>query len=178
MTEGYTLWLTGLPGAGKTTIGEPIAKALCAQLLDGDQVRKSPLSLGLGFSPEDRRVHLLRVAEVCRLLNDNRVPVVACFVSPYAALRAELREHIGRERFYEVFVQCSPQECLRRDPKGLWAKAQSGEVRGLTGHDAPYEPPEAPDLVLRTEEEDPDASVARLQRFVEERVLTKHDRGR
>ena len=178
MTDGYTLWLTGLPGAGKTTIGERIAKDLCAQLLDGDAVRKSPLSLGAGFSPEERRAHLLRVAEVCRLLNDNRVPVVACFVSPYAAVRAEVREHIGGGRFYEVFVQCSPEECVRRDPKGLWTKAQNGEVQGLTGHDAPYEAPEAPALVLQTEEEDVDTSVARLLEFVEEHVLTKLDQRR
>jgi bifunctional enzyme CysN/CysC len=167
-TRGATVWLTGLPASGKSTIAVALERKLVeagrpAYLLDGDNVRHG-LSDDLGFEPGDRSEHIRRVAHVARLLADAGVVAVVSLVSPMAAdrkLARELHDAAGLE-FHEVFVSTSAEECERRDPKGLYAKARAGKLPGFTGVSAPYEPPEDADLEVDTEHDDGDAAVARL----------------
>jgi bifunctional enzyme CysN/CysC len=167
-TRGATVWLTGLPASGKSTIAVALERKLVeagrpAYLLDGDNVRHG-LSDDLGFEPGDRSEHIRRVAHVARLLADAGVVAVVSLVSPMAAdrkLARELHDAAGLD-FHEVFVSTSAEECERRDPKGLYAKARAGKLPGFTGVDAPYEPPEDADLEVDTEHADGDAAVARL----------------
>ena len=152
---GATVWLTGLPSSGKSTVAVALESALLARgraayLLDGDNLRHG-LNSDLGFSPADRAENVRRTGEVARLLADAGLVAVASLVSPYADDRARVRaahEHDG-VRFIEVFVNTPLEECERRDPKGLYAKARAGELTGFTGIDAPYEAPERPELELR-----------------------------
>jgi adenylyl-sulfate kinase len=149
---GATVWLTGLPASGKSTIAAAVEAQLlaagrAAYVLDGDNLRHG-LNGDLGFSAEDRAENVRRTAEVAALLADAGVVCLAALVSPYAADRAAARAaHDRRELpFLEVHVATTLEECERRDPKGLYARARAGELPGLTGVDAPYEPPEHPDL--------------------------------
>lgn len=149
--EGRTVWFTGLPSAGKTTIAQALGKrllddGLCVEVLDGDVIR-THLSRELGYSREDRDENVRRVGFVADLLSRNGVFVLCSLVSPYRSVREELRvRHAGR--FFEVYV-CTPLEvCAERDVKGLYAKQRAGAMKGLTGVDDPYEPPESPDLVI------------------------------
>jgi len=151
--EGFVVWLTGLPGSGKTTIArqlEPEVRKLGwpVEILDGDEIRQT-LSKGLGFSREDRETHLKRVTYVAKLLSRNGVAVIAAFISPYR----NIREYARREttNFVEVYVKCSVEGCARRDPKGLYKKASAGEIKDLTGPQDLYEEPTEPDLVIDTE---------------------------
>ena len=155
--SGAVVWLTGLPGSGKTSIAKVVYRKLREQgcrveVLDGDEVRRW-LSPEAGFTREDRERHLRRVAHVARLLGRNGVIVLCCFVSPYRSIRGEVRRIVesGGVRFFEVFVKCSLEECMRRDPKGLYKRALRGEIKHMTGLDDPYEPPEKPDLILDSE---------------------------
>jgi adenylyl-sulfate kinase len=151
---GATVWFTGLPGSGKSTIAVAVEQRLLADgraayMLDGDNLRHG-LNGDLGFSQQDRAENVRRTAHVARLLNDAGLVALASLVSPYAAdrrLARELHEADGLP-FFEVFVDTPCEECERRDPKGLWARARRGDLRDFTGVDAPYERPEAPDLVL------------------------------
>jgi adenylyl-sulfate kinase len=164
---GVTVWLTGLPASGKSTLAaaaeaELLRQGRAAYVLDGDNLRHG-LNGDLGFSAGDRTENVRRTAEVAALLADAGVVCLAALVSPYAADRAAARAaHERRElAFREVHVSTSLAECERRDPKGLYARARAGELTGMTGVDAPYEPPEAPDL--RVEPDEPlDAAVARV----------------
>lgn len=163
-----TLWLTGLPGAGKTTLARALAARLAAAgrqvvVLDGDALRAG-LSRDLGLSPADRAENVRRAAEVARLLNDAGVVAIAALVSPYSAHRAAARAIVGAARFVEVHVSAPLEVCRARDPKGLYARA----VPGLTGvaPDAPYEPPEAPALRLDTSALDVETCAARLEALV------------
>ena len=147
------VWLTGLPGSGKTTIARELEPELkkrgwCVEVLDGDEIRQN-LSKGLGFSREDREIHLKRVTYVAKLLSRNGVAVIAAFISPYR----NIREYARREttNFLEVYVKCSVEGCARRDPKGLYKKASAGEIKDLTGPQDLYEEPTKPDLVIDTE---------------------------
>jgi adenylyl-sulfate kinase len=149
---GVTVWLTGLPASGKSTIAAAVearllASGRAAYVLDGDNLRHG-LNGDLGFSAEDRTENVRRTAEVAALIADAGVVCLAALVSPYAADREAARAaHARRELpFLEVHVATSLEECERRDPKGLYARARAGELSGLTGVDAPYEPPERPDL--------------------------------
>lgn len=171
MTRGFTLWLTGLSGAGKSTIAETLTPVLRArgvpvEVLDGDVVRTN-LSKGLGFSKEDRDTNIRRIGFVAHLLTRNGVGVISAAISPYRAIRDEVRAQIGD--FVEVYVHCSIEELTRRDVKGLYEKALRGEIRNFTGVSDPYEAPLSPDIVVDSEHEDVEESVARILRLLEER---------
>ena len=155
---GATVWLTGLPCSGKSTVGAAVESALlergrAAYLLDGDNLRHG-LNSNLGFSPADRAENVRRTGEVARLLADAGLVAIASLVSPYERDRTHVRRAHERDElpFFEVFVNTPLEECERRDPKGLYAKARAGELAGFTGIDAPYEAPERPDLELRPAE--------------------------
>ncbi|MCC7368485.1 MAG: adenylyl-sulfate kinase [Chloroflexi bacterium] len=164
MSSGYTIWFTGLSGAGKTTLGAAVAAALrergqTVEVLDGDVVRTN-LSKGLGFSREDRDTNIRRIGFVAKLLSRNDVVAVVAAISPYRATRDEVRADIGR--FVEVHLRCSLEELIRRDVKGLYERALRGEVTQFTGVSDPYEPPLNPELVLDTDQETVEASVERV----------------
>lgn len=162
--RGFVVWLTGLSGAGKSTIADALVPELRArgrrvELLDGDVVR-THLSKGLGFSREDRDLNVARIAFVAHLLARNGVVVVVSAISPYRAARAEARQTIGE--LVEVHVATPLAECIRRDTKGLYARALAGEIPGFTGVNDPYEPPEAPEVAIDTTTLDLPSSVARI----------------
>jgi adenylyl-sulfate kinase len=164
---GATLWMTGLPGSGKSTIASGVESALLgagrsAYVLDGDNLRHG-LNGDLGFSADDRTENVRRTAEVSALLADAGVVVLVALVSPYRADRDAARAvHAARELpFLEIHVATSLEECERRDPKGLYARARAGEITGLTGVDDPYEPPAAPEVVVGVGE-GVEADVARV----------------
>jgi adenylylsulfate kinase len=165
--QGVTVWFTGLPSAGKTTIANLVGGRLAergrpVEVLDGDVVR-THLSRGLGFSKADRDENIRRIGFVAGLPTGHGVTVLVSAVSPYRAVRDELRTTIGRVGgFLEVHVATDLATCRARDVKGLYAKQARGELRGLTGVDDPYEPPLAPELVLDTAGEPPEASAARV----------------
>jgi len=149
-----TLWFTGLPGAGKTTLAMHLEARLVrsgrpAYVLDGDNLRHG-LCRGLGFSDEDRSENIRRTAEACRLFNDAGVIAVSALVSPLAAQRAMARDIIGPSRFFEIHVATPLAVCEQRDPKGLYRRARQGTLTGLTGVDGLYEAPARPDLRLDT----------------------------
>jgi adenylylsulfate kinase len=168
--RGFTLWLTGLSGAGKSTLARAVAEELerariRVETLDGDEVRQN-LSKGLGFSREDRDTNIRRIGYVAKLLTRNGVVVISAAISPYRAVRDEVRREIGA--FVEVHVKASLDECVRRDTKGLYARALAGEIAQFTGVSDPYEEPLAPELVVDTEREDVATSSARvIDRLVE-----------
>ena len=172
--KGFTLWFTGLSGAGKTTISKIVEKELRArgsklEILDGDVVREN-LSKGLGFSKEDRDTNIRRIAFVADLLSRNGVPVITAAISPYREIRDEARSLMG-DRFIEVYIEASVDACAERDVKGLYAKAFAGEIKEFTGVSDPYEPPLNPELTLHTESEEPEESAQRLLAYLEEREL-------
>ncbi|HUP84275.1 MAG TPA: adenylyl-sulfate kinase [Acidimicrobiales bacterium] len=155
MTSGRTIWLTGLPSAGKTTIARAVEKRLLdegrkVEVLDGDVVR-THLTKGLGFSREDRDENVRRIGFVANLLSRNDVVVLCSVISPYRSVRDELRE-LHQGRFVEVYVSTPVEVCSERDVKGLYAKQRAGEVTGLTGVDDPYEAPLAPEVTIPTHE--------------------------
>src|SRR6476469_1929249 len=159
--KGFTLWFTGLSGAGKTTISQLLEKELRArgsklEILDGDIVREN-LSKGLGFSKEDRDTNIRRIAFVADLLSRNGVPGITAAISPYAEIRNEARQLMG-DRFVEVHIDASVDACAERDVKGLYAKAFAGEIKEFTGVSDPYEAPESPELRVDTESLTPEES--------------------
>lgn len=168
--RGVTIWLTGLSGAGKTTITQALEKKLRdsgyrLEVLDGDVVRTN-LTKGLGFSKEDRDTNIRRIGFVSHLLTRNGVIVLVSAISPYRTIREEVKQTIGD--FLEVFVNAPLAVCEGRDVKGLYAKARSGEIKGFTGIDDPYEPPTHPDVECRTDLEELDESVDTIwQKLVE-----------
>ncbi len=184
LERGLVAWLTGLPGAGKTTIARLAAERLRGmgyrvEVLDGDWVRKT-INPDAGYTREERLRHLRRVAWIARLLARNGVIVLCSFVSPYREARRMVREIVEEEvPFLEVYVKCPLEECIRRDPKGLYRKALRGEIKHFTGVSDPYEPPESPDLVLDTVAESPEESAEKLVRLILERLgePAKEERG-
>jgi adenylylsulfate kinase len=170
--RGFTLWFTGLSGAGKTTISEIVEKELRArfgqgvEVLDGDIVRTN-LSKGLGFSREDRDTNILRIGFVADLLSRNGVGVIVSAISPFKEARDQVRRSIG-EDFIEVYVDAPLEVCAERDVKGLYKKAFSGEIEQFTGVSDPYEPPAAPELHLKTDEQTPQESARRVIERLEE----------
>jgi adenylylsulfate kinase len=162
---GATIWFTGLSGAGKSTIAELVAAELerrgqPVEIMDGDVVRTN-LSKGLGFSKEDRDENIRRIGFVCNLLSKHGVFAIAAAISPYRAVRDEVRAS-ARGKFLEVYVATPIDECRRRDVKGLYAKADAGEIKNFTGVSDPYEPPLNPELTLETVGETPQESAARV----------------
>ncbi|MED5611536.1 MULTISPECIES: adenylyl-sulfate kinase [Pseudomonas] len=161
-----TLWLTGLSGAGKSTLAFALEHALIEQgrlcyVLDGDNVRHG-LNRNLGFTPADRAENIRRIAEVARLMNDAGLIVITAFISPYREDRAMAQQIIGEHSFQEVHVSTPLAVCESRDPKGLYLKARNGDIQEFTGISSPYEPPEAPELVLNTHELPVEESLSRL----------------
>ncbi|WP_079435625.1 adenylyl-sulfate kinase [Zoogloea sp. LCSB751] len=147
-------WITGLPAAGKTTLAQALATALRnkgrrAFVLDGDELRKG-LCADLGLSDADRSENIRRASEVARLMWSAGLDVVCAFVSPFQLDRQQARNRVPPGRFIEIHLSTPLEECMRRDPKGLYARAQAGEIHGLTGLDGPYEPPEAPEFRFDT----------------------------
>ncbi|MGJ5673994.1 MAG: adenylyl-sulfate kinase [Nostochopsis sp.] len=163
-TKGVTLWLTGLSGSGKTTIAKEIAHQIklrnCpVEVLDGDIVR-THLSKGLGFSKEDRDTNVRRIGFVANLLSRHGIIAITAVISPYRSVRHEVR--MMTDNFIEVYVNAPLEVCEDRDVKGLYAMARSGEIRGFTGIDDPYEEPTEPEIVCYTAQESIDESVAKV----------------
>ena len=169
MSKGVTVWFTGLPCSGKTTIADKLVPILKergrkVERLDGDIVRKG-LTRDLGFSKEDRDKNIERVTFVARLLTRNDVIVLATFVSPYIERRQKTREEIGE--YVEVYVKASVDECIKRDVKGMYKKALAGEIKDFTGVDDPYEEPPHPEILVDTESETVDESVEKVLKYLE-----------
>ena len=174
MNDGMTLWFTGLSGAGKSTVAEIVERELRdrgmpVEVLDGDMVRQN-LSKGLGFSKEDRDTNIRRIAYVADLLSRNGVVAITAAISPYREVRDEARALMDG-RFVEIHVKASVEECARRDVKGLYAKAFSGEIPEFTGVSDPYEAPESPELAIDTEAQEPHESAALVVAYLEQRGL-------
>lgn len=171
MTTGFTIWFTGLSGAGKSTISVIIERDLRerghrVEVLDGDVVR-THLSKGLGFSREDRDTNIRRIGWVCEVLSRNDVVAIGAAISPYRAIRDEVRERIGR--FVEVYVECSIEKLAERDVKGLYKKALAGEIANFTGVSDPYEPPLSPEVVCYSDgRETAEESAAKIMRALED----------
>jgi bifunctional enzyme CysN/CysC len=168
------VWLTGLSGAGKSTIANLVEKRLHAagyhtMMLDGDNLRHG-LNRDLGFTEADRVENIRRVGEVAKLMTEAGIIVLCSFISPYRAEREMVRKLMPNGEFIEVFVDTSLDECIRRDAKGLYAKARAGELKNFTGIDAPYEAPEAPEIHLCTTGQEPDKLAERV-------VMDLADRG-
>lgn len=162
--RGVTVWFTGLSGAGKTTITQAVEKELRSrnlplEVLDGDIVRTN-LTKGLGFSKEDRDENIRRIGFVSHLLTRNGVIVLVSAISPYRAIREEVRQRIGN--FLEVFVNAPLNVCEERDVKGLYKRARAGEIKQFTGIDDPYEPPQNPEVECRTDKETLEESVTKV----------------
>ena len=152
--RGIMIWMTGLSGSGKSTVAIGVERELhkrgiLCRILDGDNIRAG-INSNLGFSAEDRRENIRRIAEIGKLFVDTGIVTIACFVSPTLELRQMAREIIGEKDFREVYIATPLEECERRDVKGLYARARRGEVKDFTGISAPFEPPAAPDLNLDT----------------------------
>jgi len=182
--RGFTLWFTGLSGAGKTTIADIVERELRArhgkvEVLDGDIVRTN-LSKGLGFSREDRDTNVLRIGFVADLLTRNGVGVIVSAISPFKEVRDQVRRSIG-EDFIEIYVDAPLEVCAERDVKGLYKRAFAGEIEQFTGVSDPYEPPSAPELHIKTNEEEPHESarrvIVRLEEFGYLRAVREFDRA-
>ena len=171
--RGVTVWLTGLSGSGKSTIAVAAEGALhergrTAYVLDGDNVRHG-LNQNLGFSPEDRTENIRRIGEVAKLFTDAGIVTLTSFISPYRADRDAVREIMAPGDFVEVLVDASVETCEGRDVKGLYKKARAGEIPEFTGISAPYEAPEKPELVLDTNVQSVEESVAALIAYLEDK---------
>jgi bifunctional enzyme CysN/CysC len=174
---GFTIWFTGLSGAGKSTIANLVEKKLHllgrhTYLLDGDNVRHG-LNRDLGFTDADRVENIRRVAEVAKLMTDAGLIVIVSFISPFAAERRVARELMAEGEFVEVFVDTPFEECARRDPKGLYARALNGEIKNFTGVDSPYEVPENPEIHLKTLGKTAEEMVEALEHWLNERDIAE-----
>jgi len=168
--QSFTVWFTGIPCCGKTTIADQVAivlkkKDYTVERLDGDVVRQG-LTSDLGFSKKDRDENIRRATFVAKMLTRNNVIVLATFVSPYREQRRNARKEI--ERFVEVYVRCPVEICMKRDVKGMYQKALGGKIKHFTGVDDPYEEPEHPELILNTDTETIEESVKKVLDTIEE----------
>ena len=164
------LWLTGLSGSGKSTIAQHLERHLhnngfFAQVLDGDNIR-SGINNNLSFSPEDRQENIRRIAEVAKLYLNSGIITLNSFISPTVEIREMARQIIGPEDFIEIYINAPLEVCESRDVKGLYEKARAGEIKGFTGIDAPYEPPQNPALEIKTDEQSLEESVESVFKFI------------
>lgn len=172
--RGVAIWMTGLSGSGKSTIGVLLEKMLyergiLTKLLDGDNIRTG-INNNLGFSEADRTENIRRIAEVNKLFIDCGVVTINCFVSPTIAIREQARQIIGDTDFVEVFIDTPLEICEKRDVKGLYKKARAGEITDFTGIDAPFEAPPLPEVAIRTQQASPEESAAELLQAIEQRI--------
>ncbi len=181
--KGVTIWMTGLPSSGKSTIAVALEQVLlqrsrCAYRLDGDNVRHG-LNKNLGFSAEDRSENIRRIGVVAKLFTDAGVITITSFISPYRADRDQVRKlHADADLpFLEVFVDCPLDIAEQRDPKGLYKKAWAGEIKGFTGIDDPYEPPLNPEVICETDQENVAESVAKIVAKAEEMGFLEREAG-
>jgi len=170
--KGVILWFTGLPSSGKSTIANEVAYRLhsmgkLAYVLDGDNVRHG-LNKDLGFSPDDRNENIRRISEVANLFADAGVITITAFISPYRKYRNFCRELVGEGRFVEIYTKASLETCEKRDPKGLYKKARAGIIKDFTGINAPYEPPENPEIIIDTDEETIEESTEKVIKKLQE----------
>lgn len=176
----FVVWFTGLSGSGKSTIASLVEQKLFEKgyltyTLDGDNIRRG-INKDLGFTREDRKENLRRIAEVAKLFVDSGMITIAAFISPLKEDRDMIRSIIGVDDYVEVFVNTSVEECERRDVKGLYKKARAGEITNFTGVNAPYEKPKDPDVVIRTEEENIDQSVEKIIKNLTNKIQAyKHE---
>ena len=174
--RGITLWFTGLSGSGKSTVAIALEKKLSSEgilcrIIDGDNVRCG-LNAGLGFSPQDRKENIRRIAEVCKLFTQTGIVTLATFISPTREIRGMARDIIGEEDFMEVFIATPLEECEKRDVKGLYAKARKGEIKEFTGISAPFEEPEDPAVRIDTSRLSLEESVRQIAAAVMPRIRT------
>ena len=174
--RGITLWFTGLSGSGKSTVAIALEKKLSSEgilcrIIDGDNVRCG-LNAGLGFSPQDRKENIRRIAEVCKLFTQTGIVTLATFISPTREIRGMARDIIGEEDFMEVFIATPLEECEKRDVKGLYARARKGEIKEFTGISAPFEEPEDPAVRIDTSRLSLEESVRRIAAAVMPRIRT------
>jgi adenylylsulfate kinase len=172
--KAYLLWFTGLSGSGKSTLANLVEIALYQQglstyILDGDNIRKG-INKDLSFAPEDRTENIRRIAEISNLMLDAGVITLAAFVSPYIKDRQEVQQIVGTDNFIEIFVNTSLEECERRDVKGLYKKARSGEIKNMTGISAPYEAPVNPDLEVITDGQSIQESLEIIVNFINKKL--------
>ncbi len=173
--RGCVVWFTGLSGSGKSTLAHELEARLFEMgarcyVLDGDNVRHG-LNSDLGFSPEDRKENIRRIGEVARLFADAGVIALTAFISPYRRDRERARSIMNDGDFVEIYVKCSLEECERRDPKGMYKKARSGEIKEFTGISAPYEPPENCELIVDTETHNIDECIDSIIRYLREKGI-------
>ena len=172
--RGLTVWFTGLSGSGKSTIAVTLEHRLSQQgifsrILDGDNIRTG-INRGLGFSEEDRRENIRRIAEVSKLFTETGIVTLCAFVSPTNDLREMAREIIGDEDFVEIYVSTPLEECERRDVKGLYAKARRGEIKDFTGITSPFEAPDSPALAIDTTNLSVEEAVEQVLKIVEPKI--------
>jgi len=177
--NSFLLWFTGLSGSGKSTIANAVEQELHKRgiktyTLDGDNVRKG-LNNNLSFSPEDRTENIRRIAETANLFIDAGIVVLAAFVSPYKKDRENISNIVKDVNFVDIFVNTSLEECERRDVKGLYKKARAGEIKNMTGISAPYEPPESPDVEIKTETESIEDAVTKIINYIEPKLHLKNE---
>ncbi|MDH4227744.1 MAG: adenylyl-sulfate kinase [Deltaproteobacteria bacterium] len=175
--KGVTVWLTGLSGAGKSTIAVELEHALLenghqAYILDGDNIRHG-LNKNLGFSPADRTENIRRIGEVAKLFTDANIITITAFISPYKADRDEARKLQKEGEFIEVYVKCPVEVCEERDVKGLYKKARAGEIKEFTGISAPYEEPDKAELTLDTSKLSVEDSTRKILGYLEEKGYIK-----
>ncbi|MGD6843436.1 adenylyl-sulfate kinase [Bacillus infantis] len=171
--KSMILWFTGLSGSGKSTIANALEARLHKEgystfLLDGDNTRFG-LNKDLGFSEKDRKENIRRIGEVCRLMAHAGLIVLASFISPYKADRSLVRSLAEEGEFIEVYVDCPLEVCEARDPKGLYQKAKKGAIHSFTGITAPYEPPDAPEIIIRSDLEGINESVQKILCYLKEK---------
>ena len=172
--KSYLLWFTGLSGSGKSTLANLVEIALHRQglstyILDGDNIRQG-INKDLSFAPEDRTENIRRIAEISKLMLDAGVITLAAFVSPYIKDREEVKQIVGTDNFIEIFVNTSLEECERRDVKGLYKKARSGEIKNMTGISAPYEAPIKPNLEVVTDGQPIEETVKIILEFINNKL--------
>jgi len=172
--RSFLLWFTGLSGSGKSTLANLVEialhkKGISTFSLDGDNIRQG-INKDLSFAPEDRSENIRRIAEIGHLMVDAGIVTLAAFVSPYIKDREHIKTIVGEENFVEIYINTSLKECERRDVKGLYKKARSGEIKNMTGISAPYEAPINPDLEIKTDNLTIEASVQTILDFVIEKL--------